>query len=133
MCLSSVNAARALSIALFPFLPESSQKIRIDWDWMVKSTNVSWGDISLLGISPDHLLGDASPIFVKVEESDVEKHKSELGPSEGWKFHEYLQRFMNPSSGVTLKSNSYYTYPKNDFKKLNDSKEIHYRDSWITK
>ena len=30
----------------------------------------------------NHLLGDASPLFVKVEESDIEKHKRQLGPSE---------------------------------------------------
>jgi len=78
----SVNAARALSIALFPFLPESSQKI---WDQLGLDGEInksSWSDMSLLGISANHLLGDASPIFAKVEESDVEKHKSQLGPSE---------------------------------------------------
>ena len=32
--------------------------------------------------------------------------------------------YYDLSSGVTLKNNSYYTYPKNDFKKLNNSQEI---------
>jgi methionyl-tRNA synthetase len=27
-------------------------------------------------------LGDASPLFAKVEESDIERHKKQLGPSE---------------------------------------------------
>ena len=77
-----MNAARALSVALFPFLPESSQKIweQLGLDGEIKKS--SWSDMSLLGILPNHLLGDASPIFVKVEESDIEKHKSRLGPSE---------------------------------------------------
>ena len=78
----SVNAARALSIALFSFLPESSQKI---WEQLGLDGEInksSWSDMSLLGISANHPLGDASPIFVKVEESDVEKHKSQLGYSE---------------------------------------------------
>ena len=78
----SLNAARALSVALFSFLPESSQKI---WEQLGLEGEVSkssWGDMSLLGISANHMLGDASPIFAKVEESDIEKHKSRLGPSE---------------------------------------------------
>jgi len=32
--------------------------------------------------------------------------------------------YYDLSSGATLKNNSYYTYPKNDFKKLVDSQEI---------
>ena len=32
--------------------------------------------------------------------------------------------YYDLSSGATLKNNSYYTYPKNDFKKLIDSREI---------
>ena len=31
--------------------------------------------------------------------------------------------YYDLSSGATLKNNSYYTYPKNDFKKLINSKE----------
>ncbi len=78
----SVNAARAISIALFSFLPESSQKI---WEQLGLDGEIStssWCDMSLLAIAPNHVLGDASPIFAKVEASDVEKHKSQLGPSE---------------------------------------------------
>ena len=76
----SVNAARTLSIALSSFLPKSSQKI---WDQLGLDGSVnksSWSDMSLLGILPDHVLGEISPIFAKVEESDVEKHKNQLGP-----------------------------------------------------
>ncbi len=78
----SVNAARALSIALFAFLPESAQKI---WNQLGLDSSIeksSWTDMSVLGIFPDHVLGNASPIFAKVEESDIEKHKNELGLSE---------------------------------------------------
>ena len=32
--------------------------------------------------------------------------------------------YYDLSNGVTLKNNSYYTYPKNDFKKLINSQEI---------
>jgi methionyl-tRNA synthetase len=78
----SVNAARAISIALFSFLPESSQKIWEQLGLDGETSTSSWGDMSLLAIAPNHVLGDASPIFAKVEASDVEKHKSQLGPSE---------------------------------------------------
>jgi methionyl-tRNA synthetase len=76
----SVNAARSLSIALFPFLPESAQKIweQLGLDGHVKTS--TWNDISELGISSGKKLGNASPIFSKVEVVDIEKLKKQLGP-----------------------------------------------------
>jgi methionyl-tRNA synthetase len=62
-------------------MPESAQKI---WNQMGFDGNVSdfsWKDMSDLGISPGHILGDASPLFARVEASDIENHKKELGPS----------------------------------------------------
>ena len=78
----SVNAVRSLAIALFPFLPEASQKIWNQLDLDGKVNEFSWNEISVLGISSGHTLGDASPLFVKVEESDIAKYKKQLGPSE---------------------------------------------------
>jgi len=78
----SVNAARSMAIALFSFLPESSQKIWTQLGLNGEISNSSWDDISTLGIKANHELGDASPLFTKVEEEDIEKHKSQLGPSE---------------------------------------------------
>ena len=78
----SVNAARSLSITLFPFLPRSAQQI---WMQLGLSGNVSdqeWSSISVIGISPGSSLGIPSPLFNKVEPADIQKHKSELGPSE---------------------------------------------------
>ena len=78
----SVNAARSLSITLFPFLPRSAQQI---WMQLGLSGNVSdqdWSGISIIGISPGSSLGTPSPLFNKVEPADIQKHKSELGPSE---------------------------------------------------
>jgi methionyl-tRNA synthetase len=78
----SVTAVRSLAIVIFPFLPESAQKI---WNQLGLDGNVSessWSDISVLGISSSHTLGDASPLFAKVEKSDIEKYKKQLGPSE---------------------------------------------------
>ena len=78
----SVNAARSLAMAIFPFIPESAQKI---WCQLGLSGNIhesSWKELSALGIPSGHILGDPSPLFTKVETSDIEKHKKQLGPSE---------------------------------------------------
>ncbi len=78
----SVNAARSLSIAISPFIPKSAQKI---WQQLGLEGDViscSWNDISKLAIPSGHSLGDPSPLFAKVEESDIEKYKKQLGPSE---------------------------------------------------
>ena len=77
----SVNAVRSLAIAIFSFMPESAQKI---WNQMGldgKVSDFSWEDMSDLGISSGHTLGDASPLFARVEASDIENHKKQLGPS----------------------------------------------------
>jgi len=78
----SVNAVRSIAIVLFPFLPESAQKIWHQLDLNGNIDESSWNDISVLGISTGHALGEVSPLFAKVEESDIEKYKKQLGPSE---------------------------------------------------
>jgi methionyl-tRNA synthetase len=78
----SVNAARSMAIALFPFLPESAQKIWEQLGLSGKIDELSWSDMSELGIHSGHVLGNASPLFTKVEESDIEIHKKQLEPSE---------------------------------------------------
>ncbi|MGA0297295.1 MAG: methionine--tRNA ligase [Nitrosopumilaceae archaeon] len=75
----SANAARSLSIALFSFLPNSSEKI---WTQLGLSGNVkenNWDSLSELQIKPGHKLGEASPLFAKVEPEDIEKYKKQLG------------------------------------------------------
>ncbi|MDH5463681.1 MAG: methionine--tRNA ligase [Nitrosopumilus sp.] len=75
----SVNAARSMAIALFPFLPESSQKI---WAQLGLSENVqnsSWASLSELNVLSGHILGASSPLFTKVETSDIEKYKKKSG------------------------------------------------------
>ena len=75
----SVNAVKSLAISLCPFLPESSQKI---WEQLGMSGNVSeqsWNSISKIEIKEGHKIGPASPLFKKVEASDIELHKARLG------------------------------------------------------
>ena len=75
----SLNAARSLSIALFPFLPNSAQKI---WSQIGLQKNVkenNWNSLSKIQIKPAHKLGEPSPLFSKVELEDIEKYKKQLG------------------------------------------------------
>lgn len=75
----SVHAVRSIAIALYPFLPESSQRI---WSQLNLAGNVSeqpWHSMSEIMITPGHNLGEASPLFKKVESADIQVHKSKLG------------------------------------------------------
>ena len=75
----SVNAVKSLSLSLYPFLPESSQKI---WEQLGMKGNVSeqsWSSISKIEIKEGHKIGPASPLFKKVEATDIELHKARLG------------------------------------------------------
>ena len=77
----SVNAIRSLAIAVYPFLPESSQKI---WLQLGLDGNVSaqmFDEISNITLKQGHKLGSVSPLFEKVEESVIEEQKSKLGAS----------------------------------------------------
>ena len=75
----AVNAVRSLAIAIYPFLPESSQKI---WAQLGLDGNVStemFDEISRITLKQGHKLGRVSPLFEKVEESVIEEQKSKLG------------------------------------------------------
>ena len=78
----SVNAARSMAIALFPFLPESSQKIWEQLGFSGKVNENKWDSISDIAIKPEHRLGDVTPLFAKIDEADIAKYKKQLGPSE---------------------------------------------------
>ncbi len=78
----SVNAARSMAIALFPFIPESSQKI---WDQIGLDGKVNenkWRSISDIGVKSGHVLGEVYPLFARVDDEDIAKYKQQLGPVE---------------------------------------------------
>jgi methionyl-tRNA synthetase len=77
----SVNAARSMAIALFPFLPVSSQKIWEQLGFSGKVNTSKWESLSEIDVKSGHVLGDATPLFVKVEDADIAKYKKQLGPS----------------------------------------------------
>jgi len=77
----SVNAIRSLAIAIYPFLPESSQKI---WLQLGLDGDVSaqmFDEISNITLKQGHKIGSVFPLFDKVEESVIEEQKSKLGVS----------------------------------------------------
>lgn len=74
----SVNAVRSIAIALFPFLPESSQRIWVQLGLSGKVNEKNWSEISKLSISSGHKLGEAVPLFVRVEDVDIKKHKEKF-------------------------------------------------------
>jgi methionyl-tRNA synthetase len=75
----SVNAVRSIAIALFPFLPESSEKIWMQLSLTGKVSEQNWNSMSDLAVSTNHKIGVSSPLFKKVETADIEKHKAQLG------------------------------------------------------
>ncbi|MGI0062767.1 MAG: class I tRNA ligase family protein, partial [Nitrosotalea sp.] len=77
--LISVNAVRSLAISLYPFLPESSQKIweQVGMDGFVSAT--PWSSMSEIAIKEGHKIGISSPLFKKIEASDIEANKAKLG------------------------------------------------------
>jgi methionyl-tRNA synthetase len=77
--LISVNAVRSLAISLYPFLPESSQKI---WEQVGMEGSVSgqsWSSMSEVTIKEGHKIGISSPLFKKIEAADIETNKAKLG------------------------------------------------------
>ena len=74
----SVNAVRSLAVAIYPFLPKSSQKI---WTQLGIDGDVSaqrFDEISNIVIKQGHKIGKVSPLFEKVEESVIEEQKKKL-------------------------------------------------------
>jgi len=75
----SVNAVRSIAIALFPFLPESSEKIWVQLNLTGKVSEQKWNSMSDLAVYANHKIGASSPLFKKIETTDIEKHKAKLG------------------------------------------------------
>jgi len=75
----SVNAVRSLAIAIYPFLPKSSQKIWMQLGMDGDISTQSFGEISKIVITQGHKIGKVSPLFEKVEESVIEDQKKKLG------------------------------------------------------
>jgi len=75
----SVNAVRSLAIAIYTFLPKSSQKIWVQLGMDGDVSAQSFDEISNITIKQGHKLGKISPLFEKVEKSVIEEQKKKLG------------------------------------------------------
>ncbi len=77
----SVNAVRSLSIAAYPFIPESAERMWAQLGLVGSPKDASWDGISEIAMQPRHRLGNVSPLFERVDAADVGRHKERLGPS----------------------------------------------------
>jgi methionyl-tRNA synthetase len=77
----SVNAVRSLAIAIYPFMPDSSQKIWVQLGLEGSVSAQMFDQISNITLNQGHKLGSVSPLFEKVEESVIDEQKSKLGDS----------------------------------------------------
>jgi len=75
----SVNAVRSLAIAFYPLMPKSAQKIWSQLGLQGDVSEQSWDSISEISLQAHHKLGSPSPLFAKIEESDIKKYKQKLG------------------------------------------------------
>lgn len=76
---NSVNAVHSIAISLYPFMPESCQKIWSQLNMPGKIAEKDWSSMSDIVIKSGHKIGQTSPLFKKVEESEIQNCKSRLG------------------------------------------------------
>jgi methionyl-tRNA synthetase len=72
---------RSLAIAIYPFMPDSSQKIWVQLGLKGSVSAQMFDQISNITLNQGHKLGSVSPLFEKVEESVIDEQKSKLGDS----------------------------------------------------
>lgn len=75
----SVNAVRSIAISLFPFLPDSAQRIWSQLNLEGKVSEQAWDSMSDLGLKGGHALGEPTPLFKKIEPADIQANKAKLG------------------------------------------------------
>ena len=75
----SVNAAYGIAIAMYPFMPGSASRMWVQMNMDGAVSDMSWDEMSKMGIAPGHRLGAVSPLFAKVEKDGIERQKARLG------------------------------------------------------
>lgn len=74
----STNAVSSIAIALYPFLPESAQSI---WSQLGMEENLEdqkWDKISDLNVEQGHKIREPSPLFAKIQDTDIQASKNKL-------------------------------------------------------
>ena len=77
----SVNAIRSLSIAMYPFVPESAGRIWAQLGMKGSPADQTWDAISKkdVMIPRGHTLGAVSPLFERIDDEDIGRRKEQLG------------------------------------------------------
>jgi methionyl-tRNA synthetase len=75
----TVNAVFSLAVAAFPFIPRSAQRIWEQLGMEGKVVDSKWGLMSDVAVKPGHKIGRITPLFLRIEEADIAKHKEKLG------------------------------------------------------
>lgn len=74
----SVNAVHSIALAVYPFLPQSAEKIWQQLGMNEKITKRHWKTISEISLKPSHEIGDVAPLFARVEDEDIKKYKKKF-------------------------------------------------------
>ena len=84
---TSVNAVRSMSLALHPFLPAASEAM---WGQLGLAGGEkggpgshAWDEMSEMAIRPGHRLGEAGPLFAKIDAADIERRRGALAGAAG--------------------------------------------------
>ena len=75
----SINAVRSIAVTVCPFLPESAVRIWGQLGLDGSPEDSAWGGASDILIKPGHRLGSVSPLFARVEDDEIKRHKEQLG------------------------------------------------------
>ena len=75
----SINAVRSLAVTVCPFLPESAVRIWGQLGLDGSPEDSAWDGASDILIKPGHRLGSVSPLFARVEDDEIKRHKEQLG------------------------------------------------------
>ncbi len=75
----SINAVRSIAVMVHPFLPESAMRIWGQLGLDGSPEDSAWDGASDMLIKPGHRLGSVSPLFARVEDDEIKRHKEQLG------------------------------------------------------
>ncbi|MFQ5620708.1 MAG: methionine--tRNA ligase [Candidatus Nanoarchaeia archaeon] len=71
------NVVKDLSIIMWPFMPKACESIREQLG--ISAVKPNWDNLALKALDSGNKIGEASYLFKKVEEADVEKLREEFG------------------------------------------------------
>ena len=82
----SVNAVRSLSLALHPFVPGAALSMWRQLGYGGDGDGPGarrWGEMGEMGVRPGHALGQAEPLFARIDPAEAERRRGGLGGGGG--------------------------------------------------